>query len=154
MTTNISEFLSLTLQEPLSPSINCYISVDVSPPPPHVSCYCWRGIYANLYRKESVLTKYWIKLSISFVCNVRSINPLFTQIRLNTQFNYEYIQMHSNQCHFTIWFLSVHKNLHFLVKFYTKSVLKSYALSLLLFCIEVRSTLTNFTLVFFVGLST
>lgn len=43
MIINISEFLSLTLQEPLSPSTKCYISVDVFSP--HMSAVTVEGEY-------------------------------------------------------------------------------------------------------------
>lgn len=172
MTINISKYLYLTLQEPLSP---CVVFSVVT--------FLWMHVFFSLsltlfstyqlllsivlnqkgkicqfvHKGKKCSNKVLNKAQYKFCMQCKSIKLLFSQ--LNT---FYYVLIHTDieithyalqQCSFTIWFLSVHIDLYILAKFYTKSVLKSYASSLLC-CTEVRSMLTGTNFTFLVGLAT
>lgn len=171
MTINISEYLYLTLQEPLSPCVvfsvvtflwmHVFFSLSLTLSP-HISCYSALSSTKRVkcqfvHKGKKCSNKVLNKAQYKFCMQCKSIKLLFSQ--LNT---FYYVLIHTDieithyalqQCSFTIWFLSVHIDLYILAKFYTKSVLKSYASSLLC-CTEVRSMLTGTNFTFLVGLAT
>ncbi len=166
MTINISEFLYLTLQDHF-PLVLCSVllhfygcmfffplSHSFSP---HISCYSAlsstrRGKYANLYIKEKSVPTKLNKVQYKICMQCKSIKVLFSQLN-NTFYVLIHTDIEITHCAVSQFDSSVHINLYILVKFYTKSVLKSYASSLLC-CTEVRSMLTGTNFTFLVGLAT